>query len=53
MFTKVKIIITNTNNTNFIIIVKSWLYNEEGQIDLNNFPLEIIIELNIESNYQK
>ena len=45
MFTKVKIIITNTNNTNFIIIVKSWLYNEEGQIDLNNFPLEIIIEL--------
>ena len=45
MFTKVKIIITNKNNTNFIIIVKSWLYNEEGQIDLNNFPLEIIIEL--------
>ena len=31
--------------TNFQNIVKSWLYNEEGQIDLNNFPLEIIIEL--------
>ena len=31
--------------TNFKYIVKSWLYNEEGQIDLNNFPLEIIIEL--------
>ena len=45
MFIKVKIIITNKNNSNFISIVKSWLYNEEGQIDLKNFPLEIIIEL--------
>ena len=45
MFTKVIIIINYTNNINFIIIVKYWLYNEEGQIDLNNFPLEIIIEL--------
>ena len=45
MFAKVKIIITNQNHTNFIIIVKSWLYNEEGQIDLQKVPLEIIIEL--------
>ena len=45
MFAKVKIIITNQNHTNFIIIVKSWLYNEEGQIDMKSFPLEIIIEL--------
>ena len=45
MFAKVKIIITNPNHTNFIIIVKSWLYNEEGQIDMKSFPLEIIIEL--------
>ena len=45
MFIKVKIIKTNIIQTNFIYIVKAWLYNEEGQIDLNNFPLEIIIEL--------
>ena len=45
MFAKVKIIITNQNHTNFIIIVKSWLYNEEGRIDMKSFPLEIIIEL--------
>ena len=45
MFIKVNLIIINLNPSNFIYIVKSWLYNEEGQIDLNNFPLEIIIEL--------
>ena len=45
MFIKVNLIIININPSNFIYIVKSWLYNEEGQIDLNNFPLEIIIEL--------
>ena len=45
MFTKVKIIIIYKNNAYFFYIVKSWLYNEEGQIDLKNFPLEIIIEL--------
>ena len=27
------------------IIVKSWLYNEEGEINFLNFPLELIIEL--------
>ena len=45
MFIKVNLIIINLNPSNFIYIVKSWLYNEEGQIDLKNFPLEIIIEL--------
>ena len=45
MFIKINLIIININPSNFIYIVKSWLYNEEGQIDLKNFPLEIIIEL--------
>ena len=41
MSIKVKIKINNKYNA----IVKSWLYNSEGQIDFKNFPIELIIEL--------
>ena len=46
MFVKVKkYIIINAKNNIIIFIVKSWLYNDEGETDLKNFPIELIIEL--------